>query len=112
MPIRDSQGNLVRWFGTNTDISAQIAAEEQIRNLNAQLQERVAELEAIMQVLPVGVAVSQDPESTVVTANLALSNLLGVNPGENIAVRRFARFKVGDVGATVAATKAAEQKAE
>ena len=29
------------------DISAQIAAEEQIRNLNAQLQERVAELEAI-----------------------------------------------------------------
>ena len=35
VPIRDSQGNLVRWFGTNTDISAQIAAEDQIRNLNA-----------------------------------------------------------------------------
>src|SRR6202049_2238148 len=87
VPIRDSQGNLVRWFGTSTDISAQIAAEEEIRNLNAQLQERVAELEAIMQVLPVGVAVSQDPESTVVTANLALSDLLGVNPGENIATR-------------------------
>jgi PAS domain S-box-containing protein len=87
VPIRDSQGNLVRWFGTGTDISAQIAAEEQIRNLNAQLQERVAELEAIMQVLPVGVAVSQDPESTVVTANLALSDLLGVKPGENIATR-------------------------
>src|SRR6266851_5393226 len=76
VPIRDSQGQLVRWFGTSTDISTQIAAEEQIRNLNAQLQERVAELEAIMQVLPVGVAVSQDPESTVVTANLALSDLL------------------------------------
>src|SRR5260370_4914657 len=87
VPIRDSQENLVRWFGTSTDISAQIAAEEQIRNLNAQLQERVAELEAIMQVLPVGVAVSQDPESTVVTANLALSDLLGVKPGENIAAR-------------------------
>jgi PAS domain S-box-containing protein len=85
VPIRDSQGSLVRWFGTNTDITAQIAAEEQIRNLNAQLQERVAELEAIMQVLPVGVAVSQDPESTVVTANLALSHLLGVKPGENIS---------------------------
>jgi PAS domain S-box-containing protein len=87
VPIRDSQGNLVRWFGTSTDISAQIAAEEQIRNLNAQLQERVAELEAIMQVLPVGVAVSQDPESMVVTANLALSDLLGVKPGENIGRR-------------------------
>ncbi len=40
-----------------------------------------------MQVLPVGVAVSQDPESNVVTANLALSDLLGVSPGENIATR-------------------------
>ena len=87
VPIRDSQGSLVRWFGTGTDISGQIAAEEQIRHLNAQLQERVAELEAIMQVLPVGVAVSQDTESKVVTANLALSDLLGVKPGENIAAR-------------------------
>jgi PAS domain S-box-containing protein len=31
VPIRDSQGSLVRWFGTGTDISGQIAAEEQIR---------------------------------------------------------------------------------
>jgi PAS domain S-box-containing protein len=87
VPIHDSQGNLVRWFGTSTDITGQIAAEEQIRNLNRQLQERVAELEAIMQVLPVGVAVSQDPDSSVVTANLALSDLLGVKAGENIARR-------------------------
>src|SRR6267154_3602592 len=32
--------------------------------------------------------------------------------GENISVRRFARFKVGDAGETVATTKPAEQKAE
>ena len=32
--------------------------------------------------------------------------------GENISVRRFARFKVGDVSATVATTKPLEQKAE
>ena len=32
--------------------------------------------------------------------------------GENIAVRRFARFKVGDVGETIAVSKAAEQAAE
>ena len=87
VPIFDSQGSLVRWFGTSTDISNQISAEEQIRNLNGQLQERVEELEAIMKVLPVGVAISHDPESSVVTANLALSELLGVKPGENIATR-------------------------
>jgi elongation factor Ts len=32
--------------------------------------------------------------------------------GENIAVRRFARFKVGDVGETVAVTKPTEPKGE
>ena len=28
MPLRDSQGEVVRWFGTNTDVSAQKQAEE------------------------------------------------------------------------------------
>lgn len=87
VPLLDSEGKLERWFGTGTDITDQIQAEEQIRNLNAQLQERVAELEAIMQVLPVGVAISHDPDGQVVTANLALSQLLGVSPGENISSR-------------------------
>ena len=32
--------------------------------------------------------------------------------GENIAVRRFARFKVGDAGETIATTKPTEPKAE
>ncbi len=32
--------------------------------------------------------------------------------GENISVRRFARFKVGEAGATVAFTKATEQSSE
>jgi len=87
VPLLDAHRKLERWFGTGTDVTAQIKAEEQIRNLNAQLQERVAELEAIMQVLPVGVAISHDPEGRVITANLALSQLLGVAPGENISSR-------------------------
>jgi elongation factor Ts len=32
--------------------------------------------------------------------------------GENISVKRFARFKVGDVGETIAISKAADQPAE
>ena len=32
--------------------------------------------------------------------------------GENISVRRFARFKVGEVGETIAISKAGEQSAE
>jgi PAS domain S-box-containing protein len=85
VPIRDSEGVVVRWFGTSTDVSGQIAAEEKIRQLNAQLEQRVTELETIMQVLPVGVSVAHDRECRLVTANQALSDLIGVSPGENIS---------------------------
>ncbi len=33
LPIRDAQGNIVRWFGTNTDITAQKRAEEELARL-------------------------------------------------------------------------------
>jgi PAS domain S-box-containing protein len=85
IPIRDSQGKLVRWFGTSTDISRQIDAEQQIRSLNSQLQQRIAELEAIMKVLPVGVSVAHDPECRVITGNAALSQLLDLKPGDSLS---------------------------
>jgi PAS domain S-box-containing protein len=31
MPLRDAQGHVVRWFGTNTDITDQLRAEEALR---------------------------------------------------------------------------------
>ena len=90
VPLRDSQGSVARWFGTCTDISDQIAAEEKIRHLNSQLQQRLAELEAIMQVLPVGVAVSQDPSCDVITGNAALTQMLGTEGGDNISLNSSA----------------------
>jgi PAS domain S-box-containing protein len=40
-PIRDRAGTLLRWFGTNTDITPQHDAEQQLRLLNQTLAERV-----------------------------------------------------------------------
>ena len=42
MPIRNEAGEVVRWFGTNTDVTEQIEAENALRELNATLEERVA----------------------------------------------------------------------
>ena len=40
-PVRDAGGRVTRWFGTNTDISAQQEAEEALRRLADELEERV-----------------------------------------------------------------------
>ncbi len=49
-PIRDAQGQIVRWFGTNTDITEQKLSEEQLERLvherTAKLQDTIGELEA------------------------------------------------------------------
>ena len=75
VPLLDSQGHIARWFGTATDISRQIAAEDKIRVLNQQLEQRVSELETLMQVLPVGIAMSHDAEGVSITGNAAFSQL-------------------------------------
>jgi PAS domain S-box-containing protein len=41
LPIRNEAGDIVRWFGTNTDVTEQIQAEESLRELNETLEERV-----------------------------------------------------------------------
>ena len=43
VPIRDDQGEIVRWFGTNVDISDQVEIEQALSRLNETLEIRVAE---------------------------------------------------------------------
>jgi PAS domain S-box-containing protein len=46
VPIRDAEGNLVRWFGTNTDITEQKMAEQHLQALNEELAATTEELTA------------------------------------------------------------------
>jgi PAS domain S-box-containing protein len=41
VPIRDQAGNVVRWFGTNTDVTRQVEAEQALHKLNETLKLRV-----------------------------------------------------------------------
>jgi PAS domain S-box-containing protein len=38
-PVKDNQGQVVRWFGTNTDITDQRRTEEDLRRMNRELEE-------------------------------------------------------------------------
>jgi len=44
-PIRDGEGKITRWFGTNTDVTELRDAEDALRKAQAQLEERAGELE-------------------------------------------------------------------
>jgi PAS domain S-box-containing protein len=41
LPIRNEAGEIIRWFGTNTDVTEQIEAENALREINATLEQRV-----------------------------------------------------------------------
>lgn len=43
LPLRDARGHITHWLGTHTDITAQVNAEEALRELNESLELRVAE---------------------------------------------------------------------
>lgn len=44
LPIRDQSGNIVRWFGTNTDVTEQRAVAEQLRDAHKRKDEYIAML--------------------------------------------------------------------
>ena len=70
MPVKDSSGRVVRWFGTNTDISEQKAVEEALRN-----SERL--YRAIGEAIPYGVWVC-DPEGKNTYTSEVFLKLLGI----------------------------------
>lgn len=49
VPLKNAAGRLLRWFGTNTDVSQKRQAEEEINRLNTRLEQRVQERTAELQ---------------------------------------------------------------
>ncbi len=43
VPVRDERGTVARWFGTNVDVSDQVAAEQALLALNETLERRVTD---------------------------------------------------------------------
>lgn len=50
-PIRDAQGRIVNWFGTNTDVTDLLAKEEQIRILLMEVNHRSKNMLSVVQAL-------------------------------------------------------------
>jgi PAS domain S-box-containing protein len=80
LPIRNGAGEVIRWFGTNTDVSEQIVAEKALRDLNDTLEQRVeAEARERARIWNVSqdLLVVADAEGKYLTVNPAWAATLG-----------------------------------
>lgn len=79
----DDHGQPLRMIGVCLDITERKRAEDEIHRLNQDLSRRVAEFETLLEVVPIGICVSTDPECRSVWANPCISEWLGLPKGAN-----------------------------
>jgi PAS domain S-box-containing protein len=80
LPIRNETGDIIRWFGTNTDVTEQIEAEKALRELNETLRQRVeAETQERLHIWNVSqdLLVVADLEGKYLSVNPAWTAVLG-----------------------------------
>jgi two-component system, cell cycle sensor histidine kinase and response regulator CckA len=81
--LRDAAGAPAGIVGISRDVTERARAEAEIRRLNRDLEERVADLQALLDVIPVGIAVTSDTAASDLTINPAFADMLGVPVGSN-----------------------------
>ncbi len=72
------RGDELVWHGVVQEVTQRKQAEAEIQQLNQQLTDRVNELQTLFNVLPIGVAISEDSECKIARVNPRLAELLRV----------------------------------
>ncbi|MFH5805274.1 chemotaxis protein CheB, partial [Alienimonas sp. DA493] len=78
--VKDVIDGVVLTFG---DITEQKRAQEEVGRLNAELKQRVDELETTLELLPVGIAICTDGAGEQISVNRSGAEMLGLRPGAN-----------------------------
>jgi two-component system cell cycle sensor histidine kinase/response regulator CckA len=68
------------------EIEERLRAEEKVRRLNRDLAHRVGELEALLEVLPIGVGIAKDPNGRDIRTNRAFAELLRIDQSANASL--------------------------
>jgi PAS domain S-box-containing protein len=69
VPIRNEAGEVVRWFGTNTDITNLRDVQECLKKAEEEQRQKLEEVETLLAAIPAAVFVAQDPACLYISAN-------------------------------------------
>jgi PAS domain S-box-containing protein len=72
--------------GMAHDVTNLLRAEAQVKRLNKDLEQRVSELQTLLDVIPIGIGISEDPECKRIKVNPYFARALGVTPGANASL--------------------------
>lgn len=84
-PIKDLEGNVAYFSAIGRDISERKRTEAEFARLNRNLARRLAELQTLLDVAPIGIAIAHGSRAQWIEVNPAGAALLGVAPGTNIS---------------------------
>jgi PAS domain S-box-containing protein len=83
IPWKDENGNILRWFGINTDISELKRIENELRVSEKLAQERSQELEKVLDSVPAAVWIAHDSKGVHISGNKYSYEWLNIPVGAN-----------------------------
>ncbi|HIK07510.1 MAG TPA: PAS domain S-box protein [Trichormus sp. M33_DOE_039] len=88
------------------NITEQKQAQEKILQLNKDLQRRLTELQTLLEVIPIGIGIAEDPQCRNIKVNPAFAKQLGISPNVNASLsapleEKPTQFKVYNEGREV-----------
>jgi PAS domain S-box-containing protein len=92
-------GQFKGYIGSVIDITERKQAEAEIVKLNQSLNRRIKELETLLEVIPIGIGIAEDPQCQKIRVNPAFAKQLGISTDVNASLsapspERPSKFKV------------------
>lgn len=115
-PVKDENSKILTGLAIFQNVTNRKQAEAKIIKLNQALNRRVKELQTLLEVIPTGIGIAEDPECRTIRVNPALAKLLGIPVDANASLsapndERPTNFKVYQLGRELAPEELAMQYA-
>jgi PAS domain S-box-containing protein len=86
LPVKNENGNIKLWFGTNTDITELILIEEKLHETLLQAEEGRNTLNAVMEYIPMGITIGDAPDVNIRMVSKYGQDLLEKSDDEIIGI--------------------------